>query len=443
MPSTARATSHLIASLCVCLALPAARRQPSASFRGGPAHAGVYDGPAPTSIDRVRWRVRTEGLVIGSPAVANGVVYVGSTDGRLYALDAATGRQRWTFQTEARVPSSPAVADGLVYVASYDGAIYALDASTGRARWRFATRGERRYAATHLHGFAPTAERMPDPFDVYLSSPAVSNGVVYVGSGDGRVYALDARTGRVRWSVTTGDVVHASPAVANGTVYVGSWDGTFYALDAATGRTRWTFRTGADPEYHNQTGIQGSAAVVDGVVYFGCRDSHVYALDARTGALRWRFFNDSAWVVASPAVHDGAVYIGNADGRTLYELDARTGRPRFLRRGTWYWFASPAIAGGVLYAGNWDGTLEAIDLRTHRVLSTFRTEASRRNRAKYLKPDGTMNFRAARGPEYFYDELPGALKNLFTMGTFLSSPVIANGTLYIGSTDGYVYALGA
>ena len=107
---------------------------------------------------------------------------------------------------------------------------------------------------------------MPDPFDVFLSSPTIANGVLYVGSGDGYVYALSAQSGELRWKYRTGDVVHASPAVANGLVYVGSWGGFFYALDATTGQLRWRFKTGEDTTIFNQVGIQSSATVFAGEV---------------------------------------------------------------------------------------------------------------------------------------------------------------------------------
>ena len=67
------------------------------------------------------------------------------------------------------------------------------------------------------------------------SSPAVANGVMYVGSDDHKVYALDAATGATKWTITTGDSVRSSPAVSNGVMYVGSGDHKVYALDAATG----------------------------------------------------------------------------------------------------------------------------------------------------------------------------------------------------------------
>ncbi|WP_211265558.1 outer membrane protein assembly factor BamB family protein [Actinacidiphila oryziradicis] len=101
-------------------------------------------------------------------------------------------------------------------------------------------------------------------------------GTVYVGSGDGKVYALDAVTGTERWTHTTGDAVDSSPAVVGGTVYVGSNDHMLYALDAVTGTERWTYATGG--------AVRSSPAVVGGTVYVGSNDSTVFALDAASGA---------------------------------------------------------------------------------------------------------------------------------------------------------------
>src|SRR5262249_10779571 len=161
----------------------------------------------------------------------------------------------------------------------------------GALKWKFAMSGEKRYAATHLNGTQPLGEAMPDPFDVYLSSPVVWNGAVYLGSGDGNVYALNADNGALKWKFKTGDVVHAWPAISDGVLYIGSWDSYFYALDAVTGTEKWKFKTGEDPDIHNQVGIQSSAVVADGMVYFGCRDSNLYALYAKTGEKKWAYNN--------------------------------------------------------------------------------------------------------------------------------------------------------
>ncbi len=409
-------------------------------FRGNAAHGGVYASSEVTRFEKVKWQFHTGGRVMSSPAVVKGIAYVGSTDGYLYAIDIRTGAEKWKFKTGARITSSPAVADGSVYFGSYDANFYALDAATGTLRWKFKTGGEKRFAGTHLHGYEPAAEAMPDPFDVYLSSPAVAYGLVYFGSGDANVYALDVHSGALKWKFQTGNVVHASPAVADGRVFIGSWDTYFYALDALTGYQRWRFKTGDDEDMHNQTGIQGSAAVADGVVYFGCRDSNVYALDARSGEKKWAVANDGAWIIASPAVRDGKVYYATGDSALLRAIDAKSGKSVFSLPFTWYFFASPAIAGNMLYAANWDGKLTAVDLRSQKIAWVFQTEASRQNLATFTQPDGSMKFRA-KPAEHFYDQLPIGIDAIFSMGGMLSSPVVVDGVIYVGSTDGNLYAL--
>ena len=123
--------------------------------------------------------------------VTDGEVYFGSTDGHLYAVDAATGKLLWRYETGGGGYSSPTVADGVVYVgsSSIDGHPYALDAATGKLLWRYEAGGR-----------------------VY-SSPTVADGVVYVGSDDGHLYALDAATGETALAVLDwllGGVAHGS-----------------------------------------------------------------------------------------------------------------------------------------------------------------------------------------------------------------------------------------
>ena len=190
-----------------------------AQYRYASTHNGVnpYENVLSTStvsgLD-VAWSFPTGGSVQCSPAVAGGVVYVGSDDSNVYALDAATGAKAWSFRTGNSIFSSPAVADGVVYVGSEDGNVYALDAATGAKAWSF-----------------PTG-------DVVDTAPAVADGVVYVGSGNNNVYALDAATGAQAWSFPTGaPVTFSSPAVADGVVYVGSNDGKVYSFTLAGGVT--------------------------------------------------------------------------------------------------------------------------------------------------------------------------------------------------------------
>jgi outer membrane protein assembly factor BamB len=421
---------------------PAIWAQDAGMFRGNLQHTGVYNAAGTPKFNAIQWKFHTRGRVIASPAVADGVVYVGSTDGNLYSIDAVSGAQKWKFETKAWEVSSPAVVSGVVYFLSYDGHFYALDAATAQVKWKFATGGERHYIATHLHYLQPEVESMPDPWDFYLSSPALWNGAVYFGSSDGNVYALDASSGALKWKFKTGDVVHSSPAIADGVLYIGSWDTYLYALDAASGTEKWRFKTGEDPVAHNHIGIQSSPAVVDGLVYFGSRDSFGYAVDAATGKEVWKFSTGGSWVNNSMVVHDGKAYFGTSIPGFMHAVDAKTGKTVFdLPTGTPV-FASMGLAGDTLYLGNFGGKLMAIDLKTQKPAWAFETEGAKANAASMTNADGSIKFEAVfSSPNPYYEDMVLAVHKLFTMGTILSSPVVVGETVYFGSTDGNLYAV--
>jgi outer membrane protein assembly factor BamB len=431
----------LVSVLLVALGATAAAAEPApAMFRGGSTHAGVFPGP-PADRLSVVWSQKTGGAIVSSPTVSQDTVYIGSGDGFLYALARADGSVRWKAKTGGAVDGSPAVAHGLVYVTSRDGALHAFDTASGVERWSRATDGERRYTKPGVLGMQPATEVMPDPWDFYLSSPAVSGDLVVFGSGDGKVYALDAQTGAVRWSFATGDVVHASPAISGGIVYIGSWDGRFYALDAGTGRKLWDFATGRDDKIHLMTGIPGSAAVAGGRVFFGSRDAHVYALDAKSGALLWTHATDNAWVEASPAVTDDAVYVPTSDSEKFLALDPATGRPLFQLPTHIYGFSSPAVAGGHAYFGTFDGQLHDVDLKRRAYAASFATPGFTANGPRWLNADGRLRLEQVWTGPSLDDAVVGIRERLFSLGAILSSPAVADGVVYVGSTDGTVYAL--
>ena len=406
-------------------------------FRGGPDHLGVYQSAAP-SLGSVAWKFKTQGRVVSSPLVTGDAVYFGSSDNNLYSVNRADGSLRWKFATKGAVNSSPAFAGGIVYVNSNDGRFYAVDAATGKEKWNFKTAGEHRFTAPGIHGGQPRTETMADPFDMLLSSPAIANGVVYFGSGDGNVYALDAATGEAKWTFKTGNVVHASPAVANGAVFIGSWDRNLYAIDAKSGKEVWRFQTGNDTVIYNQIGIASSAAVADGVVYFGCRDGHFYAVDAKTGAQRWSHDNKMGWVIASPAVKSGIVYFPTSDGTRFKAIDGATGTLKYSIENKAVSFSSPAIVGDRVYYGTSDGWLHSLDLATGAVRAEFQSDGSKANASKYIDANGKMT---NLYPDFTLDGMIIGVHNMFTLGSFISSPTVADGVLYVGSTDGNVYAL--
>lgn len=423
----------LLCVVVVCLCA-AGEDTTAAMFRGGPSHSGVYAASGGPRALTPKWKFHTDGRIIGSATVADGKVFFGSFDQNLYAVDEQTGALKWKYETDGVITSTPAVANGILYFGSYDGGFYALDSATGKLRWKWKTAGERRFAARHIHGFNPEAEILPDYWDFYLSSPAIWQGKVYFGSGDGNVYALDAATGQLVWSFRTDNVVHSSPAVADGMVFVGSFDTYFYAIDAISGEEKWHFKTGEDRDIHNQEGITSSPAVADGVVYFGCRNATVYALQAATGKQLWAHQNHRGWVTNSPAVSGGRVYSATGSDKMLFVLDAKDGsviHSQLVNAGT---FASPAISGDILYLATFDDKLRAFNLKTNEETLAFAT-SSPQEEAEHAASQ-TVNLKYN-----FYDDALGVMMKRFASGVFLSSPVVSQGVVFIGSTDGNMYAL--
>ncbi len=407
-------------------------------FRGGQSHPGVYESGTAPSLNDVAWKFKTGAKILGSPTLYDGAIYVGSGDHNLYSVDAASGQLKWKFETRGPVNSSPAAADGTIYVVSVDGRLYAVDAATGKEKWHYSTKGESRFTAPGIHGAIPRTEMMADPFDVFLSSPAIANGVVYFGSGDHNVYAIDAAKGTLRWSFKTGDVVHASPAVVNGVVFIGSWDRNMYALDASSGKEIWRYQTGNDTTIYNQIGIASSAAVADGIVFFGCRDGHFYALDQKTGNLKWSHDNHKGWVISSPAVRDGVVYFPTSDGTRFKALDAATGALKYNVEIRVVSFSSPALVNNTVYFGTSDGLLHAVDATTGATIKEFQTDGYKANSSKYIDKNG---FTQGLYPDFTLEGMFIGMDRMFSLGSVISSPVVANGVLYVGSTDGNLYAI--
>lgn len=328
-----------MAVVCLFSLLLSCPATADAMFRGSPQHTGIFFGSGQKPGNTALWRFSTGGGVSSSPAVTDGIVYFGSFDRTLYAVDTATGLEKWNVTTDGAVVSSPAVVNGVVYFGSFDRNLYAVEAATGAERWRF-------------------------PTGSYISSsPAVVNGIVYIGSDDDHIHAVDALTGRERWAYATESDVYSSPAVADGIVYVGSYDKNLYAIDAGTGKQRWLFRT--------RSYIHSSPAVFGGMVFFGSNDKNLYAVNAATGTEQWRFATGGP-VTSSPAVYNGVVYVGSQD-TNLYAIDTVTGKERWRFATGNLITSSPAVSDNIVYIGSLDGNLYAVDAGTGKQLWQFKT----------------------------------------------------------------------
>jgi outer membrane protein assembly factor BamB len=285
----------------------------------------------------------------------------------------------------------------------------------------------------------PSTERMPDPFDVFLSSPVVSGNTVIFGSGDQTVYALDAVTGKLKWSFATGDVVHASPAVANGVVYIGSWDRNLYAIDLASGREKWRYVTGNDTTIYNQIGIASSAAVSGGRVFVGGRDGHFHAVDEKTGKLAWTIDNRGGWTIASPACGTAS-----STSRPPTALASRRSMPPPAKSSS-TWRTRPSASRHRRWSGRWRSTEPRMagsmrPTRRPAPLSPSSRPTGRRRTAQIHRREGP-NQDQLLYPDRTLDGMMIGMRTMQTLGSILSSPVVVDGVVYFGSTDGNLYAV--
>ena len=141
-----------IASLALSL-LAVTTSLAQSTFHGNVERTGAYEKPGPTRFGGVKWAFKAGGAIVTSPAVAEGVVYIGSLDGHLYAIDQDTGKEKWNFKSSRPIASSPAVDRGTLYFVSSAGALVALDTATGKPKWVFASEYEKKFEAKGLHGY--------------------------------------------------------------------------------------------------------------------------------------------------------------------------------------------------------------------------------------------------------------------------------------------------
>ncbi len=320
--------------------------------------------------------------------------------GSLYRLDAATGAVKWRFHQYAGkglgwVDSSPTVQNGRVYFTSTDGYFYCLTTG-GKLVWRTATGGLCNYG-----------------------SPALADGRLLFASGfpNRHFIALRATDGSPLWQTLAKtptrnpQFAYTTPSLWRNTAFFGANNAVFFALDSATGKELWHYDVkGGNPYYYAPTVYQNKVLFLTSEF-----DPYLYAVDTASGKEAWRFHADGPFFYnSSPAAANGTVYVGmgNPD-QTLYAVDAATGveKWRFAKGFCWIqqFTSSPAVAGEVVVvgagpasqAGEQDGRLFVLNART--------------------------------GKPVWSTHVPRPIS---------ASPTVSNGRIFVGATNGVMYAYG-
>jgi eukaryotic-like serine/threonine-protein kinase len=317
---------------------------------------------------------------------------------------------KWQTKVSSTWLMPPVLADGTLYTGSGDGVIYALDARTGQELW--STGG----------------------FGQLENSGAVAGDILVVGGYDQRVRALDSHTGEVLWSFGTSSFVQASPLILEDLVYIAT-DHALYALDLHSGELQWEIPTG------NEGAYMGAPAYENRIIYT-TGGKVLLAVDSTSGEELWRIQHDQPFTAL--AVANQMIYVGNFDG-SFYAYDQQTGEEKWKFEVGGIFWAGPAIEGDTVYAGN-DDMIYALNVHTGE--ERWRFQMAGQGVSDLTISDGVLyvsdsSHEFPRGPRHLYAIDAQSGEEVWTfevVATFLPAPALSEGTIYV-TTTGEVYAL--
>jgi outer membrane protein assembly factor BamB len=285
------------------------------------------------------------------PTVVDGVLYAASTDGKLVAVDAASGKTLWSKSSrthgwfgwgdkkrkDAQYAGGPAVSGDLLAVGTLDGHVYAANAKDGSPHWEAEVSSE------------------------VLASPVIVGDMVVVRTGDGRVYALDATSGQRRWVYDQGSVPLLSlrgngpMLAANGVLFFGSDDGKLVALRQDNGAKLWEQKlaSGEGRTEIDRLNDADGAMLLDGSTLYGTAyHGNLAAVDGPSGRPLWTHPFSS---FESLAVNDHAVF-GVNDESVVWAFDKNGGADMWKNDALKYrWLSGPAVQGNYVVVGDLEG----------------------------------------------------------------------------------------
>jgi eukaryotic-like serine/threonine-protein kinase len=343
-----------------------------------PTYHGGYslDGAtpqAPPDAPVLLWRAKVGARIHATPLVADGRIYAATSKGGLVALG-FDGKELWSVQLgKDPVNASPLYLERTILLGSGSGTLYAVDAATGKEKWTYAV-------GDSIHG---SANR--------VSLPGGKTGVIVVSQSDGSIHCVDLATGKLEWKTPEVERCDGSPSVHDGRIVLGSCASALHIFSAAKAGKSVDIDLGGDSQ------VAGGVAMVGTLAFAGTRSGKVVAADVAAAKLLWTNADGKKEAFGTPAVDALRVITGSDDGK-IRALDRATG------------------------ATLW--TYDAKDTPTSAVLAGARVVAG------------------AGGALVLLDAATGAKVWSAEVGDELSPPAVVGGVIYVGADDGTVSAWG-
>ena len=310
------------------------------------------------------WHKSLNGGLYSTPVTDGENLYIGDDVGTFYCLDLKTGDTKWTFDTGMRIVGSPAVADGVVVFGSANYNIYGLDTKTGKPRWTFTTN------------------------QAVMGAATIHEGVAYIGGGDGRMFAFDLKTGALKWSFNElKNYVLTRPLVYNDKLYFGAWDTYLYALHLKDGSLAWKWSNGKSNPKLSPASVwpvaaDGKIFITAPDRYFTCLDAETGAEVWRTKEFKVREtvgLSEDGKTVYSKCMWDTVVAISTQypishsshSERPIGETPSNSPTPLWTSHAGFGYEHNPAMPlekDGTLWVSTKNGLLLGMDAKTGKVL---------------------------------------------------------------------------
>lgn len=355
----------------------------------------------------VLWKFKTNGKIYSTPLVHNNVVYVGSYDGKFYAVNKNDGKKIWEYDTGSPILSTAVISENtIMFESGYE--LYFLDLQGKLIRKKKFMQYE---VLTQM-----------DAWDFHHSSPVVDGKNVYIGAPFGGVLGYEIATGDSVLQIVTKNraIVRTTPIIKNGTIYFGDWDGVFFSYDVNTGKENWSYDTRNDTTFAWTNAVHEKPIIVNDKIYFAGRSCMIYCLDAKTGKKIWSHISEnSGWLVGGPTYSNGKVYLGSSNEYIIQCFEAENGKKLWEQKLDHRIWGNPLIKNDNIVIGA--GSLFILDKFTGKTKKVL------------IKKD---DIKLAK-TEFVWKQYKG--KDI--LASFHSSPVENDGVIYIGCDDGYLYSV--